>query len=609
MNSTNRLRIIVDASTEGARGAMQKMVSAMGDVKASFDTFKADGEKIYAAVAKGLDATVGATVRYAGEVRDLSRAMGASAEDASVLIQAGDDLGISFEALEQASRQLNQRGIQPSIDNLAAMADEYNQLRDPVARAQYAIDKFGMRAGPEMQKLLEKGSRGLHEMADEAREAGLVMSGQTVAAARELELSLDALSDTGQGLALTIGTELLPVVNDLVDIAERAAPAVGKMAEQFVVAWEAGEQLWKIQKLLMLEVAAWVSGADQQAKILAAQTILNDGLTDAQLREAAATESQRKHWELVADFYRNQAGPATDELIGKTNDLKLAQSDLALALDGPIAASQAEYYERQRDAGAAIVETQDRIKELTALPQLTDQQRAELGELQTLLLTQQQTYADNATEHEKSTARIVFSMLQQRLAVDGLSQAEYTFLTDIGEEWGIYDKETAEVLRNVDSALAEHGLNATAVVDDLAGSIRNLPDNKLVSIEVRTNYTRYGEEPGPAADLRVPVGPNYERDGQRAMGGPVRGGGLYTVGERGEELFVAPPHGGFILDHHDAMAIAALAAGQAQGNSQPAQNVTHETHLHVGPIHYAHQDERTLTQDLRLFSRLYQRVR
>ncbi|WP_353853306.1 phage tail tape measure protein [Shinella sp.] len=62
-------------------------------------------------------------------------------------------------------------------------------------------------------------------------------------------------------------------------------------------------------------------------------------------------------------------------------------------------------------------------------------------------------------------------------------------------------------------------------------------------------------------------------DGARAKGGPVRGGGLYLVGEKGPELF-SPGASGMISPHN---AYRAAAAGASTANS----GISREVHVHV----------------------------
>src|SRR3990172_1945412 len=112
-------------------------------------------KQAYAVIAGVIDQTAGVTLDYAMRVQDASRAMGANAEEASALLQVADDLRVSEQTLKIAFRQLNDQGIAPNIENLKKLSIEYRAIEDPVKQAQFAVEKFGMRAGPEMQKLLE----------------------------------------------------------------------------------------------------------------------------------------------------------------------------------------------------------------------------------------------------------------------------------------------------------------------------------------------------------------------------------------------------------------------------------------------------------------------
>lgn len=199
-----------------AAGDSGKKWQGMTDAADSLKVPLAGAAAGLAAVYGAIELTAGATVRYAEEVRDLGRAAGIGAEESSKLIQVADDAKVSYETLKLASRQLIREGIQPSIENLSALADEYNALTDPVERSQFLLEKFG-RAGLEMGKLLELGAAGIREGADAAEDAGLVMSEEALKAAREYEMGLDDLGDAVQGLTYKIGNALIPTLNDAMD--------------------------------------------------------------------------------------------------------------------------------------------------------------------------------------------------------------------------------------------------------------------------------------------------------------------------------------------------------------------------------------------------------
>ena len=71
------------------------------------------------------------TMAYAESVRELSRNLGISAEEASKLLQIGDDYKISAQEMTTALQLAVKNGFVPSIENLSILADtfKYNELQ------------------------------------------------------------------------------------------------------------------------------------------------------------------------------------------------------------------------------------------------------------------------------------------------------------------------------------------------------------------------------------------------------------------------------------------------------------------------------------------------
>ena len=172
---------------------------------------------VAAAAYKGFEVLKGAvvdTVKYAESVRDLSRALGVSAEESSTLIQVADDLKIPIDTLKMGFKKALMEGVQPNIEGIKGLAVQYQQLTSPVEKAQFSMQYFG-RAGLELNKILELTPGELDAMAQSAQDAGLIMSGEGVQAARDYEIALDNLEDSAMGLKLTVGKELIPILSDL----------------------------------------------------------------------------------------------------------------------------------------------------------------------------------------------------------------------------------------------------------------------------------------------------------------------------------------------------------------------------------------------------------
>ena len=69
--------------------------------------------------------------------------MGTTTEEASRLKEVADDVGVGMDSLGTSLKQASKDGFAPTIDGLAGMADEYNNLAPGVERTQFLLDRFG----------------------------------------------------------------------------------------------------------------------------------------------------------------------------------------------------------------------------------------------------------------------------------------------------------------------------------------------------------------------------------------------------------------------------------------------------------------------------------
>ncbi len=137
-------------------------------------------------------------------------------------------------------------------------------------------------------------------------------------------------------------------------------------------------------------------------------------------------------------------------------------------------------------------------------------------------------WQDAATQ-EKASRRMILSMLEQELAIDGLDSRETGYLVKKGVEWGIYSE----------TAIAEIA-EARREVAALVGDLNNLPTNKAVSIDIFSNYT-----------LPFALGSSFGASGsgsprKRDSGGPGAAGQSYLIGQGAQpELFTPSTSGTF----------------------------------------------------------------
>ena len=183
----------------------------------------------FGAVKAAVQSVIDPTVEYAGQIRELQRTIGSTAEESSKLIQAADDVGISAGTLQSALEAAIKRGVKPTIAGIADLADEYLSIQDPIARTKFLMDNFG-KSGADLAPLMLQGADGIRAAGEEAERLGLVMSQDGVDAAREYEIAMDDFNDSVLAVKLAIAQGLLPAVSDAIthQAAARADRAVSR---------------------------------------------------------------------------------------------------------------------------------------------------------------------------------------------------------------------------------------------------------------------------------------------------------------------------------------------------------------------------------------------
>ncbi len=294
-------------------------------------------EKGFGAVKKIMDQTIGVTVNYARSVSDLGLELGVTSEEASALYQIADDLKIPVGNLEMAFKQAVKNGIQPNIDTLKDLSKEYQGIKDPVKRAQFAMDTFGMRAGPEMQKLLSATPAQIDEMAKSAKDAGLIMGIDAVRGAREYEIAVDNLDDAAMGLKMTLGKELMPIVTDFLDLLS-SSKAVKAMT--FIIEAGFGEYYRDVFDPAVRAANRSVGTQTDMIEILHGAM---DGAGEATFNFATAEDQAREKAGYLNDimgplnekllFNRAAAGMDADAAILLATNMGLVDDETKVALD------------------------------------------------------------------------------------------------------------------------------------------------------------------------------------------------------------------------------------------------------------------------------------
>jgi len=164
-----------------------------------------------AALRAGLSVEALSQLQYAAELSDVSlsdlqgsmqRVSRAMVEDASVFEAAGI-------AVRDAAGEMR-----PVMDVFEDIADRLAAMPEGAERTALAIDLMG-RSGANLIPLMAGGSAAIREMRDEADRLGLTISAETAASAQLFNDNVTRLTRTLTGFARQITAELLPVIEGM----------------------------------------------------------------------------------------------------------------------------------------------------------------------------------------------------------------------------------------------------------------------------------------------------------------------------------------------------------------------------------------------------------
>ena len=352
------------------------------------------------AVVGGLMAAKDAAQAYDQQVKELMLRTGGAAEETSRLIQTVDDAGISYETLSTAMRFAVKNGIEPNIESIATLSDEYLALNDPIARGQFLLDKFG-RSGMDMARIMDKGGAAIMQMSKEV-EKNLVVTDEAIKQSEEYRVNVDNLSDSFEGLKVAIGNSVIPVLNNFFTTIEN-----GQRNAQ------ARQEAWNQLRAEGLVIY------DEEAVELRAAKILHD--------EWAASIGN-------ATTALQDNSTATQEATTNNGEMLSLIMNLQSATDS-YAASQLTLTDQAK-------KLKDRLAELGAR---TDKNGDEWDDLTGQLRDNTQAMTDLEAQHAKAMQRIAVDLYIAKLQADGFTDAEYTMALQALETTGIIDHATVEM--------------------------------------------------------------------------------------------------------------------------------------------------------------------
>lgn len=190
----------------------------------------------------------------AGALDDISQRTGMAAEEYQKYAYAAKLSGIETETLEKAmikqqkafadaktgSKSMGEayKALGIDINTVGSSSEAFDQvigkladMEDITQRDALANDIFG-KSYAELAPLLNEGAAGIDKLKQEAVDMGAVMSEDAVKAGAKLGDTMDSLKMAGKGMALQIGSELIPHVQKFADWIIKHMPQIKQFVKQ-----------------------------------------------------------------------------------------------------------------------------------------------------------------------------------------------------------------------------------------------------------------------------------------------------------------------------------------------------------------------------------------
>jgi len=243
--NVQRFRSILSKDLDGLKGEFdswsKKVFGDLGTVGGAFTAAAAGIAAAAVAIGAGLMAAADRAAKYALELDDASDQTGIAVEDMARLRYAASMTGTSYSSLQTSlaflartiyqardagsaqaetfrrlgiSQKEVEAGSRNMLPLLYRVADAFHNDLTAVERSAVARELFS-RGGTVMVEMLSRGSGAMRLFAAEAERLGLVIGDKAVEDAARYQAELAMLKAAFDGLAISIGTRVLPVLNTL----------------------------------------------------------------------------------------------------------------------------------------------------------------------------------------------------------------------------------------------------------------------------------------------------------------------------------------------------------------------------------------------------------
>ena len=621
-----RTQVVITAKDEtatGVNGAIANIGRIGGAYTGLVSPITGAVAAITAATAK-LAADFKGAIDTGDQLNKLSQKTGIAVEKLSELAYAGDLADVNLESLATGVKKLSVNmaeaatntnskaaeafkalgiavkdangNLRSSDEVMADIADRFANMKDGAGKTALAIAILG-KAGADLIPFFNMGSRGMAEMADEAKKLGLVMTGETAKAAEEFNDNMRKLTLSSSALGRSIAADLLPEMARFLGLVVEARKEGAGLFSSLAIAIRSPDANAPLDELR--ERAATLQGrisdatapggfniktrvSADRAELARLQRLIAERQKEANdfgppVAPAAKTEAPAIKGEETeatkaanAEAKRQAAALKRMEEIGRRNLAEGIDSEEEM---GKIAARRAI---ESANAARKEEEATERLRQnYINLADPLQKYRVQLDEINKLRADGKLT-AEQALEAEWQVNEAMDQTADKMLGIKEVGTDTFAELTAAVKGWGNQFTDT----------LADMVMTGKANFGDLANSIVR----DLVRIQIQKNITTPLVNAGTGILDKIFSGGSSGADsfdwmpsygGERAGGGNVDPSKFYLVGENGPELF-SPGASGSIIPNNAIGGGSSLVVniiedasrgGQVQRRTDGQQNV------------------------------------
>ena len=526
----------------------------------------------------GLTVMTKNAIDNADALRDLSIRTGESTELLSAYGYAASQTGTDVETLakglkvlsKNAADALNPTSEQSKVfaalgievkdtsgnlrklgDLIPDIADRFKMMEDGTTKAALAQALFG-KAGLELTEFLNQGSAGLGEFTEKAKALGIVVDGQTAAAADNFNDTLGDLKALSEGYALHLAKELLPDLQQLARGFTDTATEGGKVAE---MAADTADVLREVGSVISFVGTSFnVAGKSIAAFVGLLVAAKKAASGDFRGAAALAAESVAGVAKAVGGEYPAAPGSQFANVQGHASTVPAGGIDtaaIARALSNPTVGktglSEAEKAAKKlNDQYADLIASQQR--EIALFGETREAARVrydtEFGALAGLSEAKKQQLIENAEWQDQLADTAALEGVWAD-AHDEAVQGMIDSWSKAKDEMSVYAEEAG---RNMQDAFADFLFDPFA--DGLDGMLKGFGDilrrmaAEMIASHVFEAIGAWGKSNSGADGWQGALASFVSGfGGQRAGGGGVDGSKLYEVGEGGRpEMFEQNGH-------------------------------------------------------------------